>query len=38
MDTLTVNLDGISTDIERLKIGLKQLILDIVRIPAQSVH
>jgi hypothetical protein len=29
MDTLTVNLDGISTEIRRQKISLKQLILDI---------
>ncbi len=29
MDTLTVNLDGISTEIKRIKITLKQLILDI---------
>jgi hypothetical protein len=29
MDTLTVNLDGISTEIKRQKIDLKQLILDI---------
>lgn len=29
MDTLKVNLDGISTEIKRLKIPLKQLILDI---------
>jgi len=28
MDTLTVNLDGIATEIRRLKIDLKQLILD----------
>ena len=29
MDALSVNLDGIPTNIRRLKIGLKQLILDI---------
>lgn len=29
MNVLTVNLDGISTEIRRLKIDLKQLILDI---------
>ncbi len=29
MDSITVNLDGIPTEIKRLKIPLKQLILDI---------
>jgi hypothetical protein len=29
MDPLSVNLDGIPTEIKRLKIGLKHLILDI---------
>ena len=29
MDSLSINLDGIPTEIRRLKIDLKQLILDI---------
>jgi hypothetical protein len=35
MDSLTISLDGIATEIRRLKIDLKQLILDIENPPIQ---